>query len=281
MTRAHYQRGFSPVAAHGPTLFVPNVSVPHRLAPAPKLVATVLFVIAVALVPQQQVLPVIVNAIVLAVVIFSSRLPWRVVAVRLLVIVPFVFFAFLLPFVGQGERTEVAGIAISIDGAWGAWGVLTKAALGATATIILSSTTSIPDLLRALTTLRVPSMIIAIVSFMFRYLELVISQMHRTRTAMTARAHDPRWFWQIRPIALSAGAIFVRTYERGERVHLAMMARGYSGSMPRVDVPEIRKESRSPSPVLAAVPPALAWLTLSAAIICNRVAAVCEWWPSL
>ena len=33
-------------------------------------------------------------------------------------------------------------------------------------------------------------------------------------------------------IAKSAGALFIRAYERGERIHLAMLSRGYQGTMP-------------------------------------------------
>jgi cobalt/nickel transport system permease protein len=29
-------------------------------------------------------------------------------------------------------------------------------------------------------------------------------------------------------------ALFLRTYERGERVYVAMLARGYAGTMPRL-----------------------------------------------
>jgi len=36
-------------------------------------------------------------------------------------------------------------------------------------------------------------------------------------------------------LAKSAGALFIRSYERGERVHLAMVSRGYAGSMPVID----------------------------------------------
>ena len=70
---------------------------------------------------------------------------------------------------------------------------------------------------------------------MIRYLDLLVGQLGRMRTAMVARAHDPRWLWQAKPIASSAGALFVRSYERGERVHQAMLARGYTGVMPEID----------------------------------------------
>ena len=50
--------------------------------------------------------------------------------------------------------------------------------------------------------------------------------------ARESRGHDPRWIWQARAVASSAGALFIRSYERGERVHLAMLSRGFAGSMP-------------------------------------------------
>jgi cobalt/nickel transport system permease protein len=52
---------------------------------------------------------------------------------------------------------------------------------------------------------------------------------------MIARGYDPRWLSQARPIASSAGALFVRSYERGERVHAAMLARGFTGEMPMLE----------------------------------------------
>jgi cobalt/nickel transport system permease protein len=47
------------------------------------------------------------------------------------------------------------------------------------------------------------------------------------RIARIARGDDPRWIWQVRALARTAGALFVRAYERGERVYIAMLARGY------------------------------------------------------
>jgi cobalt/nickel transport system permease protein len=130
----------------------------------------------------------------------------------------------------------VLGTSLSVDGVWATWNIVAKATLGATASIVLSATTAVPDLLHGLTRLRVPRVPVAIVAFMVRYLDLLAAdQLRRMRTAMTARCHDPRWLWQARPIASSAGVLFVRSYERGERVHQAMQARGYTGTMPELD----------------------------------------------
>ncbi len=80
--------------------------------------------------------------------------------------------------------------------------------------------------------LRVPAVFTSIAGFMIRYLGLIVDEIGRMRVAMTSRGYDPRWLWQAKPIAQSAGAMFIRSYERGERVYDAMVARGYTGEMP-------------------------------------------------
>ena len=51
--------------------------------------------------------------------------------------------------------------------------------------------------------------------------------------ARESRGYDARWIWQAKGFAASAGALFIRSYERGERVHLAMISRGFDGACPR------------------------------------------------
>lgn len=244
-------------------LFLPLDSFVHRLDPAIKIAITLLFVVASALLPRTQVLPALLNGAALAAVVVCTRIPPSTLLVRLTVIGPFVAFALFIPFVGGGETTQVVGVALSTEGLWATWGIMSKAILGAGASIILSSTTSIPQLLRGLSALRVPAVIVAIIAFMFRYLDLITGQIHRMRNAMMARAHDPRWLWQAKPIAASAGALFVRTYERGERTHLAMVSRGYSGSMPRLN-PDSRvpRKSKTKSLLAASTPAVFAWINL-------------------
>jgi cobalt/nickel transport system permease protein len=148
-----------------------------------------------------------------------------------------VVFAFFIPFVGTGETTEFLGLEMSVDGLWAAWNILVKAILGATISIVLTATTEVADIMRGLGVLRVPAVFTAIMMFMVRYLELIADELGRMRVAMTSRGYDPRWIAQARPIAASAGALFVRSYERGERVHAAMLARGFTGVMPVLEHP--------------------------------------------
>ncbi len=156
---------------------------------------------------------------------------------RVLVEAPFVAFAVFLPFLGSDPTTSFAGLELSVEGSWAAWNILAKATLGVSLSIVLAATTEIPHILKGMARLRVPSLMIAIAGFMIRYLDVVTSELKRARIAMTARGHDARWFWQAKPLAISAGAMFIRAYERGERIHQAMLARGFTGSMPMIDTP--------------------------------------------
>jgi cobalt/nickel transport system permease protein len=151
---------------------------------------------------------------------------------RLVAVLPFVIFALFLPFVGQGKDADFLGIAISTEGVWAMWNILAKAVLGGLASILLAATTETPDILKGFSRLKVPGVITAIASFMIRYLEVIAGELARMRIAMTARGYDPRWLWQSRPIAASAGTLFIRSYERGERIYEAMLSRGYTGDMP-------------------------------------------------
>ena len=194
--------------------------------------ALLIFVLAVVVIPPEAFWAYFLAGCLLVGVMILAELPARFVAPRMLVEVPILLFALMLPFLGQGETTEVLGLTLSVDGLWGAWTILAKATLGVGASIVVSATTTIPDLLRGLDRIRVPRVLTAIAGFMVRYLDIVAGEFSRRRVAMAARGYEPRWLWQNGPLAQSAGSLFIRSFERGERVHQAMVARGFTGRMP-------------------------------------------------
>lgn len=222
-------------AGHAHRLHVHGHSRVHRLPPQAKVAGAVALVLAIALTPRDALWVFGVDAVVVLAVVAAAGLRPGFVATRLLVVVPFVVFALLVPFVAGGEQVEVLGVAVSREGLLGAVNVLAKATLGATTSIALAATTEVPDLLRGARRLGAPAVLTTIAAFMLRYLDVVVGELQRMRTAMTARGYDARWLWQARPVATSAGALFVRSYERGERVHAAMVARGFDGDVPDLD----------------------------------------------
>ncbi|WP_246264526.1 energy-coupling factor transporter transmembrane component T family protein [Acrocarpospora pleiomorpha] len=81
-------------------------------------------------------------------------------------------------------------------------------------------------------------MLTQIATFMLRYVDVIVDEMRRMRVARESRAFVAKDIRHLPVVARSAGALFIRSYERGERVHLAMLSRGYTGTMPIIhDVP--------------------------------------------
>lgn len=219
-------------AGHAHQLFVPGASPVHRLPAQCKLVALVTFVLVVVATPPGRFWAFGVYALLLFVLVAVARLRPLLVLRRLLVEVPFVVFALALPFVAQGPRTELFGLTVSAPGLLAAWGILAKGTLGVAASVVLAATTQQRDLLLGLQRLRVPELLVQIMTFMFRYAEIVTGEMHRMRVARESRGFVARDVRQLPVVARSAGALFIRAYERGERVHLAMLSRGYTGHLP-------------------------------------------------
>jgi cobalt/nickel transport system permease protein len=246
----------------GDSLYRAGTSPLHRLAPECKLAATVLFVFAVVSTPREQLWAYGLHAGIIVVVARVASVPLGYLVRRLVVEVPFVAFAFLLPIVGRGERTHVLGVSLSVAGLWGAWNILAKGTLGVAASVLLASTTPVQAVLKGMERLRVPKVLVAICGFMIRYADVINGEMQRMRVARESRGHNPRWIWQARAVASSAGALFIRSYERGERVYLAMASRGYTGQLPDLADPH-RDERRWGfallMPLAAAAVSAIAW----------------------
>jgi len=218
--------------AHAHALYYHGHSRIHRLAPECKLVAQLLFILIVVSTPREAVWAFVLYAGVLVAVAAIAKLPVGFVLRRLVIELPFVAFAFLLPFVARGPQVEVLGVSLSVDGLWGAWNILVKGTLGVAASIIVASTTTMAELVRGLDRLHMPKAFTSIATFMIRYFDVISDEMSRMRIARESRGYDPRFLWHAKALAQSAGALFIRSYERGERVYLAMLSRGYTGEMP-------------------------------------------------
>ncbi len=219
-------------AGHGHRLFYHGHSRVHRAPAHLKLVALVAYMLVVVATPREWYAAFAVHLALLGCVILLSGVPLLYLARRMLVEVPFVLFALLVPFIAEGPRIVVLGISVSEPGLWAAWALIAKGTLGVLGSLTLAATTEPQDVLVGLRRLRMPDPIVQIMGFMLRYLDVVTAELGRMLTAMRSRGCDPRSprHWPV--LARSLGALFIRSYERGERVHLAMLARGYTGTLP-------------------------------------------------
>jgi len=137
-----------------------------------------------------------------------------------------------MPFFGTGEKVNLLGLSLYEAGIWAGAGIIAKGTLGVITAIILSATTSARDLLAGLEKLRVPAPLVNIATFMLRYLNVINDEMGRMKIARESRGFEATGIRSWKILAQTVGALFIRSYERGERVYLAMLSRGYAGTMP-------------------------------------------------
>jgi cobalt/nickel transport system permease protein len=218
----------------GPTahLHVDGTTALHRMPAHAKLVGLLAFVLLVVSVPPQQYRALLALVLVALGVLASTRVPVRFLLPRLAVELPFLVFAVLLPFVALGPRVSLGPITVSQSGVDAAVALLLKGTCGVVMAVAFAVTTPPRDLVRALQHLRVPDTLVTIAGFMVRYVDVVGDQMRRMRVARASRGFTARSVRAWPALAASTGALFIRSYERGERVHLAMVSRGWSGRMP-------------------------------------------------
>ncbi|MET0900264.1 MAG: cobalt ECF transporter T component CbiQ [Mycobacterium sp.] len=221
-------------AGHAHPLYRAGHSPLHRLPAEVKVVCLVVFVLAVVATPRETFWPYGGYALILLTVWGIARIPLRWILPRMLIEVPFVVLAVLLPFAEGGEQVTVAGVALSVPGLWAAWGIVIKGTLGVAASLTVAATTTARELPLALSRLGVPALMTSVLLLMIRYLDLLSAEIGRMRMARISRGDSPRALHQIGAIAKGVGALFLRSYERGERVYVAMLSRGFDGRMPEL-----------------------------------------------
>jgi cobalt/nickel transport system permease protein len=224
-------------AGHAHALYTDRASPVHRLPAEVKIAATVLFTVVVVVTPREEFAAFGGYALVLAVVAALAQVRPGWLAKRATIEIPFVVLAVALPFAGHGERVTWLGMSLSVDGLYGAWNIFVKGTLGVLASLLLAATTTMRDLILGLDRLRCPRVLTQIATFMLRYIDVLAGEARRMRIARMSRGYDPRFLWQAKAYAVGVGALFLRAFERGERVYLAMVSRGYTGRLPAPDGP--------------------------------------------
>ena len=217
-------------------------SVVHHLDARAKIIVFFTFILIAVSSPPTSFILFGLLALVLIAIALSAKLPLGHLVKKVLIILPFLLVvAISIPFVkkdgvGGGYNLGFGGLSVSQSGLWILWNVVIKSSLGIFSIILLSSTTSFPQLVRGMERLGFPKIFTILASFMYRYSFILVDELQRMNRARDSRGFGGRWFWQSRVIGHMVGALFLRSFHRGERVYQAMLSRGYNGTMPGTTV---------------------------------------------
>jgi cobalt/nickel transport system permease protein len=215
----------------------------HRLDPRAKILGMVAITIVAVSTPLDA-WPVFAGCVaVLAAVAIVARVTPIAIWRRVRFLLPIVLAAAIfLPFLRDGGQPfELGPLTVHEQGLRTFAAVSAKAVIGTVSAVLLAATTTFPQVLRGLEAMRVPRLLVLIAAFMYRYLFVIVEEAGRMRAALSARAYRPTNALQAGPIGRMATAMFLRTYSRGERVYHAMLARGYTGTMPQLHPLALRR----------------------------------------
>ncbi len=153
----------------------------------------------------------------LLILILFSQVPLTYLFLRSLVIVPFLALILIFMAISQPEPGEFM-LFVSLR----AW-------LSVLALVWLISTTPFPELLKAMRKLRIPSIILTLLGFIYRYFFLLSDEGQRMFRSVKMRSFGKKKSQlEIKTYAQILGTLFLRSYERSERVYQAMLMRGFT-----------------------------------------------------
>lgn len=213
----------------------------HHLDPRVKVVVTVLYILSNALLPDGAWLSFGLSWLLVLTANDLARLGLWYTFRRSFLALPFALAAVSALFSPLGEpltafRFLWVDLAVTDFGVIRFVSILVRSWLSVQMAILLVGTTPFPDIIHAFEHLRVPRLLTTIVAFLYRYLFVLtdeVMRLLRARDARSARLPGQKrggsLVWRARVAGSMAGQLFVRSYERSERIYNAMLARGYTG----------------------------------------------------
>jgi len=178
-----------------------------------------------------------------AVLWLSARFPFGTYIRRLILILPFGIFIILFQVFFPNQIFEtttvlyslplgIFSISIYAESVLFAKILLVKFLVCISYIILLSSTTTMQDLLIGGRRLGLPAEMTLVIGLMIRYLFVAAGMYQRIQNMFSVRCFSPLskhlpYRYRLSVLAYAIGTLFIRSYEQGEKVYMSMLCRGY------------------------------------------------------
>jgi cobalt/nickel transport system permease protein len=225
----------------------------HRLDPRVKALATILFIVSNALLPDGAWSAFAFSLLFLLAANWLSKLGTLYTLKRSLIALPFALIAVSVLFSIPGKPIADFQIArwnlvVSDAGLLRFASILIRSWLSVQMALLLVAVTRFPDLIHGLEHLRVPVIITTIIAFLYRYLFVLTDEVLRLLKARESRSaalaghrSGGSALWRARIAGNMTGQLFLRSYERSDRIYHAMIARGYAGYLYTLNPHELKR----------------------------------------
>lgn len=199
-----------------------------RLDPRAKLLVTLLFIVVVLSFDRYQIASLLPFALFPIAAAVWGEMPLRPLLRKLMLALPFALMVGLFnPWFDRAPMLEIAGVTVSAG--WVSLGaILVRFALSMSAALLLVATTGMNAVASALGQLGAPRAFSSQLLFLYRYLFVLGEEASHMATAAQLRSGgQPKLSFEVWTKLM--GQLLVRAYERAQRIHMAMLARGFDG----------------------------------------------------
>jgi len=238
--------------------YIPLQSAVHRLDARVKLPLALVFILVTAFTPHGAWAAYLLLWAILLAAVTLSELGITLVVKRALLALPFMLAALPVLFTMQGAplfsfSVGAVDLSVSQAGVERFLSIALKSWISVQCAVLLAASTQITDLLKAMRTMRIPRLLVAIVGLMYRYLYVMVAEVQRLLTARTARSSESGHTdyktggslrWRASVTGGMAGNLLLRSFERSDRVYSAMLARGYDGEVRAYPQPGLSKHNK-------------------------------------
>ncbi len=200
----------------------------HRVDPRAKVLTTVLFIIAVISVGKYQVSALLPFFLFPAVNLSLGNLPAGYLARKILILSPFILFvAVFNPIFDTGTMIRIGNIGIS--GGWLSFAsIIIRYTLTVGAAFILIATTGFGEICTACEKMGLPKAFAVQLLFLYRYIFVLGDEVTRVSRARELRSFGKRGKG-LKVFGSIVGNLLLRTWDRAQRIHTAMLCRGFRG----------------------------------------------------
>ncbi|MCK9227979.1 MAG: cobalt ECF transporter T component CbiQ [Syntrophorhabdaceae bacterium] len=203
----------------------------HKLDPRAKIITTSLFFFTVISFSKYEVASLLPFFLYPVLLMTIGEIPFMLIFRKVILVSPFaVFIGIFNPLLDSGQVFIFQGLAISV-GWLSFFSILIRFTLTVSTTLLLIATTSFPGVCHGLRQLGLPSLFVSQLSFLYRYIFVLMEETMRIVRARNMRSYGERGK-DMRILVRIAGMLFIRTVERAERIYSAMLSRGFQGDMP-------------------------------------------------
>ena len=209
----------------------------QRIDPRVKLcsVAALIF----SAVAVRTLIPLAILLVAVAAVCIASKIPLKFFFLRTTIFIPIFagVIALPLPFITLGTPLATVGygdfiLTVTREGAYRAGQFTLRVWTCVALSILLMLTTRFSKLIQAMENFRFPKVFVTMMAVTYRFIFLFINETFRMALAKESRTVTRlRWKGNVKSLANMIATLFIRAHERGERVYLAMVARGYAGTI--------------------------------------------------